>query len=77
MTVSVDFTPKVLSNLPVVKLKRSPTLELVYTAYSWADNGSPEVNESQNWSEQTQTVPPCPKSLLLHLEYLGGEIAIE
>ena len=77
MTVSVDFTPNVLLNLSVVKLKRSPALELVYTAYSWADNGSPEVNESQNWSEQTQTVPPCLKSLLLHLEYLGGEKAIE
>lgn len=77
MTVSVDFTPNVLLNVPVVKLKRSPALEVVYTAYSWADNGSPEVNESQNWSEQTQTVPPCPKSLLLHLEYLGGEKAIE
>jgi len=47
----------------------------VYTAYSWAVNGSPQVNESQNCSEQTQTVPPCPKSLLMHLEYFGGETA--
>ena len=73
-----DFTPKVLLNRPVFRLKRSPAFELVYTAYSWADNGrSPQVNESQNCSEQTQTVPPCPKSLLMHLEYFGGETAVK
>ena len=31
------------------------------------------LKEAQSFSEQTQTVPPCPKSLLIHLEYFGGE----